>query len=127
MRSAGRWPPPSATSCPTPPKHSTPPASARSADPPDLWATINGSQMLTALKAPGQLNTRWLSEDVPYGLRAWSGLGTALGVPTPVIDAVITLGLTVLHEPLDTNYRTLGDLGLEGMTRDQMLNYAREG
>ena len=44
-----------------------------------------------------------------------------------MIDAVITLGLTVLHEPLDTNHRTLADLGLDGMTRDQMLNYAREG
>ncbi len=96
-------------------------------DPPDLWATINGSQMLTALKAPGQLDTRWLSEDVPYGLRAWSGLGAALGVATPVMDAVITLGLTVLHEPLGTNRRTLADLGLVGMDRDRMLAYAREG
>ncbi len=97
------------------------------ADPPDLWATINGSRMLTALKAPGQLDTRWLSEDVPYGLRAWSGLGDALEVPTAVMDAVITLGLTVLHESLDTNRRTLTDLGLEGMDRDGMLEYAREG
>ena len=97
------------------------------ADPPDLWATINGSQMLTALKAPGQLDTRWLSEDVPFGLRAWSGLGDAVEVPTPVMDAVITLGLTVLHEPLDTNRRTLADMGLEGMDRDGMLEYAREG
>jgi opine dehydrogenase len=97
------------------------------ADPPDLWATINGSRMLTALKAPGQLDTRWLSEDVPYGLRAWSGLGDALEVPTPVMDAVITLGLTVLHESMDTNRRTLADLGLEGMDRDRMLRYVREG
>ena len=97
------------------------------ADPPDLWATINGSRMLTALKAPGQLDTRWLSEDVPYGLRAWTGLGDAVGVATPVMDAVITLGLTVLREPLETNCRTLADLGLVGMDRDRMLAYAREG
>ena len=96
-------------------------------EPPDLWATINGSRMLTALKAPGQLNTRWLSEDVPYGLRAWAGLGAVLDVPTPVINAVITLGLTVLGEPLDTNRRTLNDLGLEGMTRTAMLELARRG
>ena len=96
-------------------------------EPPDLWATINGSRMLTALKAPGQLNTRWLSEDVPYGLRAWAGLGAVLDVPTPVINAVITLGLTVLGEPLDTNRRTLNDLGLEGMTRTAMLERARRG
>lgn len=97
------------------------------ADPPDLLATINGRQMLTALKAPGQLDTRWLSEDVPYGLRAWSGLGDALEVPTPLMDAVVTLGRTVVHEPLDTNRRTLADLGLEGMSREAMLSYAREG
>ena len=93
------------------------------ADPPDLWATINGSQMLTALKAPGQLDTRWLSEDVPYGLRAWSGLGAVLGVPTPVIDAVVALGLTVLSEPMDTNRRTLADLGIDGLTGDEIRAY----
>ena len=93
------------------------------ADPPDLWATINGSQMLTALKAPGQLDTRWLSEDVPYGLRAWSGLGAALGVRTPVIDAVVALGLTVLSEPMDTNRRTLADLGIDGLTGDEIRAY----
>jgi len=93
------------------------------ADPPDLWATINGSEMLTALKAPGQLNTRWLSEDVPYGLRAWAGLGAMLDVPTPVINACVALGLTVLGEPLDTNRRTMMDLGLDGMSRDAMLDF----
>ncbi len=97
------------------------------AEPPDLWATINGSPMLTALKAPGQLDTRWLSEDVPYGLRAWAGLGEALHAPTPVIEAVIALGLTVLDQPLDTNRRTLADLRLHGLTREQMLRFVREG
>ena len=79
--------------------------------------------MLTALKAPGQLDTRWLSEDVPYGLRAWSGLGAALGVPTPVIDAVVALGLTVLSEPMDTNRRTLADLGIDSLTGDEIRAY----
>ncbi len=36
----------------------------------DLWATINGSYMLTRLKAPGSLESRWLTEDIPYGLAA---------------------------------------------------------
>lgn len=97
------------------------------AEPPDLWATINGSAMLTALKAPGQLDTRWLSEDVPYGLRAWSGLGAALGVPTPIIDAVVALGLTVLQEPLDTNRRTLTDLGIDGLTGDEIRAFVAGG
>ena len=62
-----------------------------------------------------------------YGLSAWAGLGAVLDVPTPVINAVITLGLTVLGEPLDTNRRTLNDLGLEGMTRTAILELARRG
>src|SRR5919112_2094131 len=49
----------------------------------DLWSVINGSRMLTALRAPGQIDTRWLTEDIPYGLVTWSLLGDRLGVETP--------------------------------------------
>jgi opine dehydrogenase len=62
----------------------------------DLWSVINGSRMLTALRAPGSLETRWLSEDVPYGLATWSGLGAVVGVGTPVMDALIALASVVL-------------------------------
>src|SRR5262249_31068044 len=57
----------------------------------DLWATINGSRMLTQLRAPGGLDTRWLTEDVPYGLAAWVGLGEQLGVATTVMRALVQL------------------------------------
>ena len=93
----------------------------------DLWSTINGSRMLTALRAPGALNTRWLSEDVPYGLGIWSTLGRQLGVQTPTINAVIQLGLIVLHEPPRAIKRTPRILGLKGMSADEMLAYAQTG
>ena len=41
---------------------SPPPASGPQGD---LWAAINGSRMLTQLKAPGSLQTRWLSRGRP--------------------------------------------------------------
>ena len=40
-------------------------------------STINGSRMLTALRAPGQVETRWLTEDIPFGLATWALLGGA--------------------------------------------------
>jgi len=43
------------------------------------------------------------------------------------VSPVASRILTVLHEPLDTNRRTLADLGLDGMDRDRMLAFAREG
>jgi opine dehydrogenase len=62
----------------------------------DLWSVINGSRMLTALRAPGSLETRWLSEDVPYGIATWAAIGDDLGIETPVMDALISLASVVL-------------------------------
>jgi opine dehydrogenase len=88
----------------------------------DLWATINGSRMLTQLRAPGAIQTRWLTEDVPYGLAAWARLANQLGVETPVIDALVKLGLVVTR--LDGRAgRGPKELGLAGMTGAQMIEY----
>jgi opine dehydrogenase len=86
----------------------------------DLWATINGSRMLTQLRAPGAVNTRWLTEDVPYGLSSWASLGAALGVQTPVIDALICLANLAAGLPADTRERTVATLGLSGLTAAEM-------
>ena len=93
----------------------------------DLWATINGSRMLTALRAPGSLDTRWLSEDVPYGLGIWSTLAKQLGVSTPVIDSLIQIGLAVLHESPRAIRRTPAILGVKGLEPQEMLDYVRTG
>ncbi len=82
----------------------------------DLWATINGSRMLTALRAPGTLATRWLTEDVPYGLATWALLAAQVGVPTPVTDAVVTVASAVLATDFRARARTPADLGLAGLS-----------
>lgn len=87
----------------------------------DLWATINGSRMLTQLRAPGAINTRWLTEDVPYGLATWAALGDQLGVETPVMDALTKLGLVVTGLDGEPGGRGLAELGLEGLSAEEML------
>jgi opine dehydrogenase len=93
----------------------------------DLWAVINGSRMLTALRAPGQIDTRWLTEDVPYGLATWSALGEAAGVETPVIDALITLASAVLGRDFRASHRTLADLAIAGLDADDREAYLQHG
>jgi opine dehydrogenase len=78
----------------------------------DLWAVINGSRMLTALRAPGQLDTRWLTEDIPYGLATWALLGDRLGVATPAMDALVTLASAALGRDFAAEARGLDDIGL---------------
>lgn len=90
----------------------------------DLWATINGSKMLTALRAPGQVNTRWLTEDIPYGLATWAALGDRLGVPTPTMDALVSLAAVVLQREFSAETRGLTALGLNDRSDDELRTLA---
>jgi opine dehydrogenase len=89
----------------------------------DLWATIHGSRMLTQLRAPGSLQSRWLTEDVPYGLATWARLAAQLGVETPAMDALVKLGRVVARLEGCSTGRGLNELGLAGMSGAQMLEY----
>ncbi len=93
----------------------------------DLWATINGSRMLTQLRAPGSLDTRWLLEDIPYGIATWAALGTQFDVPTPVMDALTDLGAAVTGTDLRAATRTPADLGIAHLDRDALANYLATG
>ena len=93
----------------------------------DLWATINGSRMLTQLKAPGSLQTRWLSEDVPFGLRTWAELGAQLGVAVPLMDALVTLAGALTGTDARAGGRSLADLGIAGMERGALERYLATG
>jgi opine dehydrogenase len=93
----------------------------------DLWATINGSRMLTQLRAPGSLQTRWLSEDVPFGLRTWAELADQAGVRVPVTRAVIALADAVTGTDSWHSGRSLTDLGLAGLAGDSLERYLTQG
>jgi opine dehydrogenase len=93
----------------------------------DLWAAINGSRMLTQLRAPGSLQTRWLSEDVPYGLRTWVELGRSVDVEMPVAEALVTLADQVMGSDSWASGRSLADLGIDGKNRPALERYLHAG
>ena len=89
----------------------------------DLWATINGSRMLTALRAPGALETRWLTEDVPYGLATWSLLGAQFDVDCPLMRSVVDLTSSMLGIDFRKSTRTPDRLGIAGFDKEKLLDY----
>jgi len=93
----------------------------------DLWSVINGSRMLTALRAPGAVETRWLTEDVPYGLATWSLLGQRKGVATPTIDSMVTLTYAVLGRDCWAEARTLDQLGIADLDDSALLALIQHG
>ena len=67
------------------------------------------------------LNTRYVTEDIPYSLVALRALAQVVGVPTPCMDAIISIGYAVMDN-MDEG-RTAKNLGIEGMTKEELLKY----
>ena len=70
--------------------------------------------------APAMVNTRYINEDLPFGLAPWSAIGRMWGIPTPNIDAVIRIASTMLEQNYFTRGLTMKDLGIEGMAPEDL-------
>ncbi|MGL5512991.1 MAG: NAD/NADP octopine/nopaline dehydrogenase family protein, partial [Sporomusa sp.] len=77
---------------------------------------------------PFTLETRYITEDIPVGCYLISQLGKKFGAETPVIDAMITLGCSMLKRDLmaQVGYG-LEFLGIAHMNREQLNSWLREG
>ena len=93
----------------------------------DLWEVLKGSKGLTPIKGPTVLSNRYVTEDIPIGLVCWSQLGEALGVPTPLMNATIEIGRAVSGVDYRATGRTLARCGIDGMSADDLREYAMTG
>jgi len=80
-----------------------------------------------AVKSPPSLRHRYITEDVGYGIVAFSALGTLAGVKTPVIDALITLASTALDIDFRKDGLTLERMGLAGLTPVELKRFVQTG
>lgn len=69
-----------------------------------------------AFPAPSCIDTRYINEDLPFGLAPWASIGRLWDVPTPNVDAVIRLVSTMLGKDYFVDGLTVEKLGLQGMT-----------
>lgn len=68
-----------------------------------------------SIGAPDSVDTRYLTEDLPFGLAPWSSIARGWGVPTPTIDAAVQIASTMLGIDYFSRGLTVKDLGIEGM------------
>jgi opine dehydrogenase len=92
-----------------------------------LWESLNGSAGLTPVKGPTSLESRYITEDIPYSLVAWASIGHLAGVNTPIMDAVINIGSAIMGINCWEEGRNLKKMGLEGLTLEQTLVYLEDG
>jgi opine dehydrogenase len=76
---------------------------------------------------PNALQSRYLTEDVPYAHVLIADIGDAVGVETPVIDGLIALASAMNADDYKRRGRTLAGLGLGGLGRDALVALVNEG
>ncbi len=90
----------------------------------DMYHIMISNEDLKGIKGQTALETRYLLEDVPCSLVSLQSLGKIAGVPTPCIDAMITVGRTLCPQMIEG--RTVKNLGLEGVSKDEFIKMCRE-
>lgn len=92
-----------------------------------VYELIQSNPAYRGVAAAKTLNVRYVTEDVPTGLVPISELGKIVGVPTPNIDAVITVLSAVYGRDFRKEGRNLENLGIEGMDKERVIQYFEIG
>ena len=71
--------------------------------------------------APNSLEHRYILEDVPMGLVPMACMGERMGIPTPVMDSLISLSSVLVGRDLRASGRNLTALGLENASRKELV------
>ena len=74
-----------------------------------------------SVSAPDEVNTRYIAEDLPFGLAAWSALGREWGCPTPTIDACVHIAGLMIGRDYFKEGLTAENLGVAGFTPEQVV------
>lgn len=80
-------------------------------------STIHGDASMTA---PESMDTRYLTEDLPFGLTPWALLGRQWGVPTPTIDAAIQTAMVMLKRDFFSEGLNLKEIGADHLTPTEL-------
>ena len=93
-------------------------------------AALFGSGSIDAgstMKGPSNLQDRYITEDVPYGLVFMSSLGDMLHVPTHTMKSVINLFSVINQVDYFKDGRTVEKLGIAGSNVDTLNKFLNEG
>ena len=85
---------------------------------------VNGGPGSTG---PTNMQHRYITEDIPYGIVPMKQTADLFGVPCPHMDALITIASTINSTDYLQTGRTLHSLGLDGLSREEFLQRIIEG
>jgi len=95
----------------------------------DLYLTLQASAFADSTfgTGPRALESRYITEDVPYALNLMAAVGREIGVPTPTIDSMIHIAGIATDSDYAAEGRTLESFGLAGAGKEGLLEASRTG
>lgn len=91
------------------------------------YEALQASEANRHFRSPATLDHRYVHEDVGHGLVPWAWWARIVGVPTPVIDGLITLASAVNARDYLRDGLTLERMGLDGVAAADLRRYLRTG
>ena len=79
------------------------------------------------IRSPSSLNHRYVHEDVGYGLVPFSAFGRLASVPTPAIDALVTLANHAVGRDFWKTGLTLEKMGLASVDKSRISSFLENG
>lgn len=81
-------------------------------EPRSMWEEMNGCRSLEFVKGPDSLQSRYLTEDIPYGISSWLAIGELVGLDLPIMKSLKVLGGIVIGEEWSSKMRDAKELAL---------------
>jgi len=83
--------------------------------------------ILPPIVGPNSVEHRYFTEDIPVGTVIRYHLAQKFGVDVPTIESMMQLGSVICKRDFLKEGITLKELGIEDLTKEQIIRYVREG
>ena len=83
--------------------------------------------ILPPIVGPNSVEHRYFTEDIPVGTVIRYHLAKKFGVDIPTIESMMQLGSVICKRDFLKEGITLKELGIEDLTKEQIIRYVREG
>lgn len=94
---------------------------------PNYVVPFNEQYKLALGTGPFTIYNRYITEDIPVGCCLYYQLAKKFNVKVPIIESMITLGSVMTKTDYWENSLTLEDLGIDHLSKQELLDYLREG
>lgn len=87
-----------------------------------LYQLCKNNPGYNGIMTSNTLSTRYVLEDIPFSLEPIQALAQVAGVPTPKIDAIVTIARTILGEQMQVG-RNAQTMGIDKLSKDELLKF----